>query len=106
MEFCADACRSDDSQLTKDNWAHLGGFIFGILSSIIFLPFLTFGSWDNFRKKCIVCLCIPVLIALTFVLFLMFYEIQGTEFCPKCKYIQCIPYTEDFCINTPGWSDN
>eukprot|EP00729_Bicosta_minor_P013592 gene13592-24322_t len=55
---------------------------------------------------CIVCLCIPVLIALTFVLFLMFYEIQGTEFCPKCKYIQCIPYTEDFCINTPGWSDN
>ena len=52
------------------------------------------------------CLCIPILIALTFVLFLMFYEIQGTEFCPRCKYIQCIPYTADFCANTPGWNDN
>jgi membrane associated rhomboid family serine protease len=89
-----------------DNWAHIGGFIFGILSSIIFLPFLTFGSWDNFRKKCIVCLCIPILMTLTFVLFMVFYQIQGTEFCPTCKYIQCIPYTPDFCANTPGWTDN
>lgn len=26
-----------------DNWAHLGGFVFGIVSAIVFLPYITFG---------------------------------------------------------------
>jgi uncharacterized membrane protein len=54
-----------------DNWAHVGGFFFGIIGAIIFLPFLTFGSWDSFKKKCLVFLCIPILIVMTFVLFLV-----------------------------------
>jgi membrane associated rhomboid family serine protease len=26
-----------------DNFAHLGGFVFGIVSAIVFLPYITFG---------------------------------------------------------------
>ena len=28
-----------------DNFAHVGAFVFGVLSSIIFLPYVTFGKW-------------------------------------------------------------
>eukprot|EP00039_Didymoeca_costata_P029346 m.24283 g.24283 ORF g.24283 m.24283 type:complete len:617 (+) comp7591_c0_seq4:17-1867(+) len=88
-----------------DNWAHVGGFVFGVLAGIIFLPYLTFGAWDSLRKRLFLCICIPVTLSLFFVLLLIFYEIQGTEFCPSCKYIQCINYQEDFCKDTPGWTD-
>lgn len=42
-------------------------------------------------------LCIPILIALFLTLILLFYEIQNTDFCPNCKYVQCIPWTSNFC---------
>ena len=35
-----------------DNWSHLGGFAFGILSAIVFLPYITFGKADLARKRC------------------------------------------------------
>eukprot|EP00041_Stephanoeca_diplocostata_P038401 m.1514452 g.1514452 ORF g.1514452 m.1514452 type:complete len:717 (+) comp25214_c0_seq100:212-2362(+) len=34
-----------------DNWSHIGGFAFGIVSGIVFLPYITFGKWDARRKK-------------------------------------------------------
>ncbi len=34
-----------------DNWAHVGGLIFGILASIVFLPYISFGKWDKWRKR-------------------------------------------------------
>ena len=32
-----------------DNWAHIGGFFFGVLAAIIFLPYLTFGTQGGRR---------------------------------------------------------
>jgi membrane associated rhomboid family serine protease len=34
-----------------DNFAHVGGFLFGILSGIVFLPYVTFSTWDKLRKR-------------------------------------------------------
>lgn len=45
-----------------DNWAHVGGFFFGILAAIIFLPYLTFGVVDSLRKRCLMLVCVPVLV--------------------------------------------
>ncbi len=36
-----------------DNWAQLGGLVFGTLASMVFLPYITFGRWDKFRKRCV-----------------------------------------------------
>eukprot|EP00054_Salpingoeca_dolichothecata_P028540 m.217592 g.217592 ORF g.217592 m.217592 type:complete len:250 (+) comp26250_c0_seq4:150-899(+) len=80
-----------------DNFAHFGGFIFGVLASIIFLPYITFGKWDKVRKRCLLVICFPLLLVCFFILFVIFYEVQGTDFCPNCKYIQCVPYTADLC---------
>eukprot|EP00038_Savillea_parva_P010092 m.187851 g.187851 ORF g.187851 m.187851 type:complete len:615 (-) comp17209_c0_seq1:177-2021(-) len=90
-----------------DNWAHVGGFVFGIFSAIIFLPYLTFGVMDSLRKRFFMCLSIPLLVSLFFIGFMIFYLVQETQsFCPSCKYVQCVPYTKNFCKNVPGWDDD
>mmetsp|Transcript_20701 Transcript_20701/g.53805 ORF Transcript_20701/g.53805 Transcript_20701/m.53805 type:complete len:626 (+) Transcript_20701:159-2036(+) len=90
-----------------DNWAHVGGFVFGVMASIIFLPYLTFGVMDSIRKRCLMCMCIPLLVCTFFVGFMIFYLVQETQtFCPGCKYVQCVPYTSNFCDNVPGWADD
>eukprot|EP00041_Stephanoeca_diplocostata_P038413 m.1514184 g.1514184 ORF g.1514184 m.1514184 type:complete len:124 (+) comp25214_c0_seq77:2092-2463(+) len=76
-----------------DNWSHIGGFAFGIVSGIVFLPYITFGKWDARRKKLLLIVCIPLLIIMLLMAVLTFYVIQNDEFCTWCKYLNCIPYT-------------
>eukprot|EP01137_Pigoraptor_chileana_P036771 Opistho-2@32927 len=80
-----------------DNFAHIGGFLTGILAGIIFLPYIVFGKWDARRKRILIGVAVPVLIALFVIGFIMFYQAQGADFCPWCKYLDCIPYTKNFC---------
>eukprot|EP00048_Salpingoeca_helianthica_P004004 m.72749 g.72749 ORF g.72749 m.72749 type:complete len:615 (+) comp13002_c0_seq1:3238-5082(+) len=76
-----------------DNWSHIGGFVFGIVSGIVFLPYVTFGDWDLNRKRILLLICIPVLILMIVLAFVTFYRLQTTSFCSWCKYLNCIPYT-------------
>eukprot|EP00049_Salpingoeca_infusionum_P006385 m.106125 g.106125 ORF g.106125 m.106125 type:complete len:632 (-) comp13293_c0_seq7:443-2338(-) len=82
-----------------DNWAHIGGFVFGAVSAIVFLPYVTFGKWDRVRKRCLLFFCMPLLVALFLVGFVLFYNIQFTYACLDCDYIQCIEYVENLCDN-------
>ena len=34
-----------------NNLANIGGFIYGVVGSIVFLPFVTFGKFDKIRKR-------------------------------------------------------
>lgn len=78
-----------------DNWSHVGGFFFGIVSGVVFLPYITFGQWDARRKKILLIICMPLLIFMILTAFLTFYLVQNSEFCTWCKYLNCIPYTDD-----------
>ena len=72
-----------------DNLAHVGGFIFGILSGLIFMPKIYFGIWDRRRKVFATFLAVPLLV-LAFGLFAYsFYT--GAQICPWCQYFNCIP---------------
>eukprot|EP00050_Salpingoeca_kvevrii_P017500 m.65747 g.65747 ORF g.65747 m.65747 type:complete len:629 (+) comp7585_c0_seq1:203-2089(+) len=75
-----------------DNFAHLGGFAFGIVASIIFLPYITFGRWDHARKKFLLALAIPLLLCMGIVSFVLFYSVQNTEFCSWCQSVNCISW--------------
>merc|ERR1711988_1140178 len=75
-----------------DNWSHLGGFIFGMISGIIFLPYVTFGAWDLRRKRCLFLFCFPLLIGLFVTVIIFLYFVQDTQFCPWCEYLNCVPY--------------
>lgn len=106
-----------------DNWSHVGGFFFGVVSGIVFLPYITFGKWDATRKRILLIICVPLLLVMILMSWLTFYLIQNTEFCSwcvcslslrsywfparnldnlqrrprrRCHYLNCIPYTSDF----------
>ena len=83
----------------------LGGFVFGLPAAIIFVPYITFGKWDSFRKRILLIICIPVLLILFLAGFLTFYLIPDPSFCSFCHYINCVPYASGFCpeeFNNPN----
>ncbi len=74
-----------------DNFAHVGGFLSGVLAGLVFLPSLSFGKWDRRRKLFIWLIAIPALGAWLFFLFYGFYNWDIAKGCTWCKYINCIP---------------
>jgi len=79
-----------------DNWSHLGGFAFGIVSGIVFLPYITFGKWDARRKKILLYICIPLMFIMFLMGFVTFYLIGNTTWCDSCPYFNCIVWNEDY----------
>ncbi len=51
----------------------VGGFGFGVLSSIVFLPYITFGKWDAARKCTLLIFCIPAIVGSFIIFFSVFY---------------------------------
>ena len=80
-----------------DNFSQIGGFIFGVVASFIFVPYIIIGKWDRAKKLCLILTAFPIILALFFVGFVIFYNVSDPNFCPYCSYINCIPYTDTFC---------
>lgn len=81
-----------------DNYAHMFGFIFGLLLSFAILPYVTFGSQDRKRKLIIKIFSIVLVIVLYVLLFIIFYVTPVTV-CKGCRYLNCVPFKADFCEN-------
>lgn len=79
-----------------DNFAHMIGFVFGFLLAFVFLPYVSFGEFDRRRKQMQIVVCLLLVTALFVVGFLVFYIYQGST-CEGCEFLNCIPFTEDFC---------
>ena len=81
-----------------DNWSHFGGLVFGVVSGIVFLPYITFGKWDATRKKILLYVCVPLLLVLMIMAVLVFYKLTNTSFCAEvngvniCGYFNCIKW--------------
>ncbi|XP_077183805.1 inactive rhomboid protein 2 [Paroedura picta] len=78
-----------------DNIAHIFGFLSGLLLSFAFLPYITFGTMDKYRKRVMIIVSLVVFIGLfaSLVIWLYVYPInwQWTE------YLTCLPFTPKFC---------
>jgi membrane associated rhomboid family serine protease len=79
-----------------DNFAHLGGFVIGVISGLLLIPSITFGKWDARLKTAMRIGSLPLLLA--------FFSYLGNSYfgytediCTWCKYLDCVP------IN--GWCD-
>ncbi|KAK5967295.1 Rhomboid domain-containing protein [Trichostrongylus colubriformis] len=96
-----------------DNWAHLFGFIFGLLITIVTFPYLDFESQQKLSKGCRPTLSrrhlaiVTSLILCVFLYFLLgylyFHQIDVN--CPWCQYFNCINIkyftgSNHFCDNT------
>ncbi|OWK11022.1 RHBDF1 [Cervus elaphus hippelaphus] len=78
-----------------DNFAHISGFISGLFLSFAFLPYISFGRFDLYRKRCQIIVFQLVFLGLLagLVVLFYFYPIR----CEWCEFLTCIPFTDKFC---------
>eukprot|EP00299_Pterocystis_sp_00344_P011705 c5505_g1_i1.p1 GENE.c5505_g1_i1~~c5505_g1_i1.p1 ORF type:complete len:624 (+),score=120.41 c5505_g1_i1:203-1873(+) len=80
-----------------DNWAHLGGFLVGVLCGIALLPFISFGKWDQRFKLLFRLIAVVALATAATVGIALFYKAPDPGFCSWCHYVDCVPYTSSLC---------
>ncbi|XP_055510298.1 inactive rhomboid protein 2-like [Leucoraja erinacea] len=78
-----------------DNIAHMFGFLSGFLLSFAFLPYITFGQGDKYRKRLLIIVSLLVFTGLSASLVIWFYNYPIN--CHWCEYLTCIPFTSTFC---------
>ncbi|KAG0025426.1 hypothetical protein BGZ82_010035 [Podila clonocystis] len=78
-----------------DNFAHIGGFIGGILTGLIFMPVVYFSKRDKYIKLGLRIIAMPLIVMVLVLGITNFYK--GNNTCTWCKYLSCLP------IN--GWCD-
>jgi len=79
-----------------DNYAHVFGFLFGLLLAFAMMPFITFNVTDRRFKLVGVVVCLTASVVVIVVLFVVFYTAPVRD-CAACKYFNCIPFTSTFC---------
>nr|XP_029481696.1 inactive rhomboid protein 2-like [Oncorhynchus nerka] len=78
-----------------DNIAHIFGFLSGLLLSFSFLPYVTFGDFDKYRKRVLILLSLLVYLGLlsSLVVWFYFYPINWHWL----EHLTCLPFTSKFC---------
>ncbi|KAJ7402429.1 Inactive rhomboid protein 1 [Pitangus sulphuratus] len=78
-----------------DNIAHLFGFLSGLLLSFAFLPYITFGTMDKYRKRAMIIVSLLVFVGLfaSLVVWLYAYPVNWRW----VEYLTCLPFTSKFC---------
>lgn len=78
-----------------DNFAHISGFVSGFFLSFAFLPYISFGRLDMYRKRCQIIMFLGVFVGLFAGLVVLFYVYNIK--CEWCELLTCIPFTDKFC---------
>uniref|UniRef100_A0A480SAP8 Inactive rhomboid protein n=1 Tax=Sus scrofa TaxID=9823 RepID=A0A480SAP8_PIG len=78
-----------------DNFAHISGFVSGLFLSFAFLPYISFGKFDLYRKRCQIIVFQVVFLGLLAGLVVLFY-VHPVR-CEWCEFLTCIPFTDKFC---------
>ncbi|KAL7825879.1 hypothetical protein SRHO_G00336170 [Serrasalmus rhombeus] len=78
-----------------DNIAHIFGFLSGLLLSFAFLPYVTFGIYDKYRKRVLILLSLLVYVGLfsSLIVWFYFYPINWYWL----EHFTCLPFTSKFC---------
>lgn len=82
-----------------DNWAHLGGYVVGLLLAIGFRPIRHFSSLvvPNYCVIITQVLCFVWAATVAAILTVVFYLIEVKQ-CDGCIYFNCVPFTDTYCI--------
>lgn len=85
-----------------NNFSNIGGFIFGVLSSIALLKPVTFSKADAQWKRKIRFVAVFLFVALSTLLLVFFHLYQDAMVCRVCENLNCIPLTNNFCTHLAG----
>lgn len=80
-----------------DNIAHIFGFLSGLLLSFAFLPYLTFGTVDKYRKRVLAAFSLVAYIGLFSSLIVWFYIYPINWH--WLERLTCLRLTSTFCAN-------
>eukprot|EP01129_Flabellula_baltica_P001155 TRINITY_DN11064_c0_g1_i1.p1 TRINITY_DN11064_c0_g1~~TRINITY_DN11064_c0_g1_i1.p1 ORF type:complete len:401 (+),score=68.87 TRINITY_DN11064_c0_g1_i1:46-1248(+) len=80
-----------------DNFIHVGGFLMGIISGIVFLPTFHVGKIELKKRFMQVCIAAPIMIALNIAVLIIFYSNLPTDWCPFCQAINCVEIFDFTC---------
>lgn len=72
-----------------DNFAHIGGFVIGLLVGIIILPSVHIGKKQVLIRRICAIVAIPLFVLTYYGFFKLMYDDSTT--CSWCKYLNCIP---------------
>ncbi|XP_019732076.1 inactive rhomboid protein 2 [Hippocampus comes] len=78
-----------------DNIAHIFGFLSGMLLSFAFLPYVTFGTFDKYRKRVLIVVSLLAYIGLFSSLIVWFYIYPINWH--WLEHLTCLPFTSKFC---------
>ncbi|XP_061685025.1 inactive rhomboid protein 2-like isoform X1 [Syngnathoides biaculeatus] len=78
-----------------DNIAHIFGFLSGMLLSFAFLPYVTFGTFDKYRKRILIVISVLAYVGLFSSLIVWFY-IHPINW-HWLEHLTCLPFTNKFC---------
>uniref|UniRef100_A0A8C2DB22 Inactive rhomboid protein n=1 Tax=Cyprinus carpio TaxID=7962 RepID=A0A8C2DB22_CYPCA len=78
-----------------DNIAHIFGFLSGLLLSFTFLPYVTYGTLDKYRKRALILLSLLVYVGLMSSLIVWFYIYPINWH--WLEHLTCLPFTSKFC---------
>nr|XP_057926187.1 LOW QUALITY PROTEIN: inactive rhomboid protein 2-like [Doryrhamphus excisus] len=78
-----------------DNIAHIFGFLSGLLLSFAFLPYVTFGTFDKYRKRALIVMSLLAYVGLFSSLIVWFY-IHPINW-HWLEHLTCLPFTSKFC---------
>ena len=72
-----------------DNWAHIGGFLFGVVAAIVIIPTFHYTlRWKRIGRLVCTLAFIPVLIGMFAAGFYIFYNVIDVNgWCPQCQSI-------------------
>ncbi|XP_072319092.1 inactive rhomboid protein 2-like [Eucyclogobius newberryi] len=78
-----------------DNIAHIFGFLSGMLLAFAFLPYITFGTFDTYRKRILIAVSLLAYVGLFASLIVWFY-IHPINW-HWLEHLTCLPLTKSFC---------
>ncbi|XP_054635951.1 inactive rhomboid protein 2-like isoform X1 [Dunckerocampus dactyliophorus] len=78
-----------------DNIAHIFGFLSGLLLSFAFLPYVTFGTFDKYRKRALIVVSLVAYVGLFSSLIVWFYIYPINWH--WLEHLTCLPFTRKFC---------
>ena len=81
-----------------DNFAHIFGFLFGLLISYSLRPYERVCNYKLSKWVLVVVgVCCGLAAIVLFVIFVIIFYVATQRHCDTCLYLNCIPFSDTYC---------
>eukprot|EP00056_Hartaetosiga_gracilis_P009437 m.135784 g.135784 ORF g.135784 m.135784 type:complete len:891 (-) comp13126_c0_seq1:26-2698(-) len=81
-----------------DNYSHIGGFVFGAVTAIAVLPYVTLSTTRRFSRRTVGFIAFGVVVTLFVLSFTIFFAATVPN-CTNCGALNCVDIVDGFCAD-------